>query len=526
MDTSDEGLSPNGIHERELLVSSPEEQGFLQQQSRKGVYKFMIFLLSGLMPFGAYFGYDSINAVSKYLEQDANFSQTQIGALYSAYSFPNLIMVLIGGFLIDKWGTNRMTLLFSIFIVTGSLIVALSSSFYIMIIGRIIFGMGSESTIVAQSTILSVWFSGEDDEKPVATPSQQQQQQDEDKPPNQQMALAFGGALTLGRAGSLSAILLLTWVADLTKGFTWSLWIVFFVCVLCFFLTFCLNVLNIYGGVPKAGPATITIVSDAPTPFLNSNSSRLRVCNTFIQPFITFLYELKPILSFPRTFWLIGAICFATYGTVFSFLTFSLSFLEKEWGYSPTEASRIASIITLSSMICSPIFGFVIDRIGRRVTIMIVGQLLLIPCMIAMSWSGTSDSQSSNGDAWNPTIPSDGWLRVLTPYPWVAIIGFAYSLAPAAMWPCVPLVIDPRSVGLAFGVITVCQNASGVVVPLVLGRIKDWSGNYMIGHFVLAGLAASGAFFCIILRWESWRQGDYLESPSGKKPAQTYQILE
>ena len=502
----------------------------------KGWYKLIIFVLAGLLPFGAYFGYDSINAVSIYLENDG-FSRTQIGALYSAYSFPNLIMVFIGGFLIDKIGTNRTTLIFSFLIVIGAFVVALTSSFYVMILGRLIFGMGSESTIVAQSTILSNWFAPDDDldsnnafgsgsasaseSTSLLELNEQQQQQHKDNKSgakqnnnNNQMALAFGGALTLARAGSFSAFIFLSAVADWTNGYRWPLWIVLFVCIVCFALNFGLNFLNVHGGVPQK-LSTVVLIEDQ----MSHHQHHSRGLFSSLMRWPKELWnDLKPILHFPLSFWLIGAVCFATYGVVFTFITFSSDYLHYEWGYTDSEASRIASIMTLSSMIFSPIFGFVIDKIGKRVTIMIVGQVLLIPCMIAMAWAGTSDASSDHQDLWNPNISADGWLRGISPYPWIVMIGFAYSLAPAAMWPCIPLIVDKKHVGVAFGMLTVCQNSSGVIVPAILGLVRDVTGNYLVGHFILAALAACGALFCLALRWVIWRQGDYLETPSGRKP--------
>ena len=79
--------------------------------------------------------------------------------------------------------------------------------------------------------------------------------------------------------------------------------------------------------------------------------------------------------------------------------------------YSTSASGRIASIIVLSSMVCSPIFGFAVDRLGKRVLVMLVGLLPLAPTFIALAFL-----------IWNP-IP---WIIVLGNNS----IGVLYSLTP------------------------------------------------------------------------------------------------
>lgn len=85
---------------------------------------------------------------------------TQYNLLYSLYSWPNVILSLIGGVLIDRWiGVRIGTVLFSVLVTLGQvyllhvcleifllffqLVFALGGifdSFVVMLIGRFIFG--------------------------------------------------------------------------------------------------------------------------------------------------------------------------------------------------------------------------------------------------------------------------------------------------------------------------------------------------------------------------------------------------
>src|SRR5919199_3639897 len=79
--------------------------------------------------FGNYYAYDSVGPVADLLQRQLGFTDTQIGTLNAIYSFPNIVMVLIGGMIVDRFGTRLSTLLFSIVCAVGALVTALSPVF-------------------------------------------------------------------------------------------------------------------------------------------------------------------------------------------------------------------------------------------------------------------------------------------------------------------------------------------------------------------------------------------------------------
>ena len=85
------------------------------------------------------------------------------GTLNAIYSLPNIIMVLIGGIIIDRIGTRKSTLLFArdLCMVGAAVTVAVGRLSGIgMAGGRLIFGLGSESLIVAVTTALAKLVQG------------------------------------------------------------------------------------------------------------------------------------------------------------------------------------------------------------------------------------------------------------------------------------------------------------------------------------------------------------------------------
>lgn len=86
--------------------------------------------------------------------------------LYSVYSWPNVILCFIGGFLIDRvfgirWGTNIYTFIAMV----GQILFAVGAlvkDFWVMMLGRFLFGIGSENMQVAQNYYAVLWFKGKE----------------------------------------------------------------------------------------------------------------------------------------------------------------------------------------------------------------------------------------------------------------------------------------------------------------------------------------------------------------------------
>src|SRR5512142_158136 len=113
------------------------------------VLRWIVLIFISLAMFGNYYIYDSISPLAVALKTQLNFTDSDLGLLQGIYSFPNIIMVLIGGLIIDRIGTKKSALLFSLFLLIGSVVTAWQGNIVPMAAGRLIFGLGAESMIVA-----------------------------------------------------------------------------------------------------------------------------------------------------------------------------------------------------------------------------------------------------------------------------------------------------------------------------------------------------------------------------------------
>jgi MFS family permease len=146
-------------------------------------------------------------------------------------------------------------------------------------------------------------------------------------------------------------------------------------------------------------------------------------------------------------------------------------------------------------MIFAPFAGNMVDRIGRRASLMILGSLLLIPSHLVMGYS---------------TIPPI--------FPMI-VLGAAFVLVPAAMWPSVPLVVDKRFVGTAFGLMTLIQNFGLMAFPWLNGKLREATHNYEASMLMFASLGIVGLVFAFLLKRSDARHGSVLERPEVKAQA-------
>jgi hypothetical protein len=129
--------------------------------------------------------------------------EVEFNLLYTVYSIPNIILPFIGGALVDQLGASFMVPILSSFCVVGQALFTLGATrkhWRLMLLGRIVYGVGGESTYVACSTVLSQWFAGKE------------------------MAFAFGLAMALCKLGSVFNNLLSPVVAE-SKTTPSALWV-------------------------------------------------------------------------------------------------------------------------------------------------------------------------------------------------------------------------------------------------------------------------------------------------------------
>lgn len=421
------------------------------------LYRFTILLFVSLLTFGSYFAYDIIGAIAPRLVQDLGADRATVGWMYTWYSIAAIISVLIGGFLIDRLGTRKASMIFSILVFIGATVVAFSKSIPVLFIGRFIFGAGSEPLIVAQSAILARWFKGKE------------------------LALSFGIALTVSRLGTIFSFNTGELIASHFGGYQYSLIAAMLFCA----VSLAANV--VYVIMDRYGQKVVELKDE--------NAEEKIV--------------FKDIKLFKSNYWYVVLLCVTFYSAIFPFTALSTDFFVDKWGIARvaeatggffyqvfnnffhmfSTAGGISSIIIFASMVFAPFAGHFVDRIGKRATLMIWGSLILIPCDLLM-----------------------GLTHIYPAFPMIAL-GAAFVLVPAAMWPSVPLIVPKRTVGTAFGLMTFIQNIGLALFPFLNGWMRDTTQTYSASMIMFASLGLFGLVFAVLLKRADAREGNVLENP-------------
>lgn len=286
-----------------------------------------MFVATSLAMAGNYYVYDSIGPVAELLSQQRGFSDTQIGMLNAIYSFPNIFIVLIGGILIDRYGARTVALATTGVCLCGAILTALDAPFATMALGRLLFGMGAETMIVAITVALAQWFAGS------------------------WFAFVFALNLAFARLGSWAADRSPSFAADLyARGWQAPLWLA------AGFALVAMAGALVYFIADRRESARGTLAVPPPPDRINWNS----------------------LLRFNSSYWLIVALCVAFYSVIFPFRsTFAIKFFQDAAGLSLDDAGRMNSYVFLAAVFATPAFGALVDRFGHHADLMILGSLPL-----------------------------------------------------------------------------------------------------------------------------------------------------
>ena len=102
------------------------------------------------------------------------------------------------------------------------------------------------------------------------------------------------------------------------------------------------------------------------------------------------------------------------------------------------------------------------------------------------------------------------------------MMGIAFSLVPAVMWPSVAIIVDSSKLGTAYGLMTMIQNIGLFGFNLMIGFANDVSGasaanpgGYNVGMWIFSSLGFFGLVFAYLLRRsEKGASGHGLENGS------------
>ena len=438
-----------------------------------GAIRWVALLCLALPMFASYFFDDIFSTINQEFEDPSmvalGWSMADYGFYRSAYSLLCIFGgLIICGMLLDRWGVRLTGSIFVGLMVGGAALItyAISESFAgsrlcgwlsgvfakpslsLAYAGCAMFGLGSEIAGVTVNRAIAKWFKG------------------------REIALAMGLQLALARLGTAVALIVVPRIVELEGYIPFSETskpaVVGMVLLLGALVLWGLFVAMDYGADRRGAAAgSASGASDTGS----SAEDRFR-----------FRDVLKVITD--RHFILISLLCVFFYCCVVSFRKFATAILMPRFGIDSDVASVMVAMIPFFTLVFAPLFGAVVDRVGRGTKIMILGSAMILFAHLTVAFA--------------PGVPVFGFIAI-------GVLGLGYSLVPAAMWPSLPKIIAESRLGTAFSLVYWVQNIGLFTVPIVVGHIIDRASSPVVAEYFFIGLAVCAIVVSVLLSRSSDR---------------------
>ena len=156
-----------------------------------------------------------------------------------------------------------------------------------------------------------------------------------------------------------------------------------------------------------------------------------------------------------RNFLLVSLLCVFFYSSIISFKKFGGAILVPRFNISASTAGWMVASLPFSTVIFAPLFGLLVDKFGKGTRWMIAGSVLAVAAHVLLAFAPQG-------------VPFWGYLAM-------ALLGFGYSLVPAALWPSLPKIVPEKALGTAFALTYWVQNLGLMLFKTVSGKIFDVS---------------------------------------------------
>jgi len=224
------------------------------------------------------------------------------------------------------------------------------------------------------------------------------------------------------------------------------------------------------------------------------------------------LSDIGKIFSNPG-FLAIAGLCVLFYSAIFPFQKFATDMLASKLHVPLKSAAALFSFFPIGAMILTPFIGLFLDKKGLGATLMLYGALLLTISHLIFA-----------------LVPSDVFnypIAIAT----IVILGTAFSLVPASMWPSVPKIVEERYLGSAYGLIFWIQNWGLLGVPILIGYVLSASNpgitpealangavyDYTMPELVFSAFGFLAIVLSFVLKAIDKKKGYGLDLPNIKK---------
>ncbi len=246
---------------------------------------------------------------------------TRAGLLVAVFGLTSLLLALPAGILVQKLGVKVTGIIALGFIAAGAALGAISTSFGLLILSRVLEGIGAALVTILAPSAIAMWFPPEKSGMPMGIWA---------------TSTPVGGLVAVTVAPLLEPNIGWSGVWWASAGYTLVALVVFWLFI-------------------RPAPSA---KDTGPPPDI----------------------DMKAVFA-NKHLWLVGLAMFFFVSTFIPLVTYYPTFLNAELGYAMTQAGFTIGIISLTTIPGSPLAGWLSDKFGSRKWIMLLGFVLLIPLM-------------------------------------------------------------------------------------------------------------------------------------------------
>lgn len=445
-----------------------------------GTIRWVALLCLALPMFASYFFDDIFSTINQEFEDPSmvalGWSMADYGFYRSAYSLLCIFGgLIVCGMLLDRWGVRLTGSIFVGLMVGGAALItyAISEGFAgsrlydwlsgvfakpslsLAYAGCAMFGLGSEIAGVTVNRAIAKWFKG------------------------REIAFAMGLQLALARLGTAVALIVVPRIVELEGYIPYSETSKPAVAGMLLLL----GALVLWGlFVAMDYRADRSVAASAGSSARPADGAATSEAGSSAEDRFRFRDVLKVITN--RHFILVSLLCVFFYCCVVSFRKFATAILMPRFGIDSDVASVMVAMIPFFTLVFAPLFGAVVDRVGRGTKIMILGSAMILFAHLTVAFA--------------PGVPAFGFIAI-------GVLGLGYSLVPAAMWPSLPKIIAESRLGTAFSLVYWVQNIGLFTVPIVVGHIIDRASSPVVAEYFFIGLAVCAIVVSVLLSRSSDR---------------------
>ena len=418
-------------------------------------YRYLIALLVSLIEAIVSFNYDFPAGMQATITQVMELDNTQYDLIFSACSWPDIVMSIVGTVIVDKYlGMRRGLCVFSCILLAGQSIIcvgAYTNSFPILLCGRVVLGCSVGSLYSLTSAFIIVWFKGKE------------------------IVFAMSLARCIHRLSATFALFTPQFLYDSLSNLIVS--------------PYYRHGTTLMLGTLLCLCAVLCALSVA---YLDKRGAKIIGKKPIARKNISIL----SIIKFSKQFWILISIISIYYAVVICFTANVPLYFMSKYGFSKKAAGIADSFSYIAILFAAPFLAVVIEKVGYNLMWGLLGVFLaIISNLVFIITTSTS---------------------TFAPYLAAILYSFSYTFFGSAMW-VTPGYIVPavHQLTTAYGMLSSLIASTSVIANISAGVVIDHYGYLLLLLTFVITLVVIG-LLSILLSVMEVASGKVLLNGSGK----------